>query len=197
MRELLADLPVELVRVSDVTGAPFVVVEDGDTFEQNAILKASAACHATGYTALADDSGLEVDALSGRPGVRSARFAHEQANDAENNSALLEALERVDDIHRTARFRCVLAIVTPASQVPLLAFGSCEGHIARHALGTGGFGYDPLFRVKSCNDRSMAELAPDEKNRVSHRAEAAAHLRPQLRELILGMASELVQADDE
>jgi XTP/dITP diphosphohydrolase len=188
---LLADLPIEWLKVSDLTDVPFLVEEDGETFEQNAIVKALAACRATGYGALADDSGLEVDALSGRPGVRSARFAHEHASDAENNVALLKALSAVEDADRTARFRCALAVVTPFDEVQLLAHGCCEGRIDRHSLGQGGFGYDPLFRVKSCNDRSMAELTPEEKNRVSHRGQAVEQLRPLLNDLILRLANQL------
>src|ERR1700690_997835 len=138
-RELLADLPIEWLKASEAMDVPFHVVEDGDTFEQNAILKARAGCVATGYTAVADDSGLEVDALSGRPGVRSARYAHEHANDNENNSALLAALAEVKDVDRTARFRCALAVVTPFGHEPLLAFGSCEGRIAQQPRGQGGF----------------------------------------------------------
>src|ERR1039457_4411890 len=144
-RELLADLPIEWLKASEVMGAPFHFIEDGDTFEHNAILKARAACVATGYVAIADDSGLQVDALFGRPGVRSARYAHEHANDDENNLALLAALAEVKNADRTARFCCALAVVTPFGHDPLLAFGSCEGRIAKQLRGQGGFGYDPLF----------------------------------------------------
>jgi XTP/dITP diphosphohydrolase len=190
-RELLADLPVEWLRTSDVTAKPFHVIENGDTFEDNALLKARAACVATGYAAVADDSGLEVDALSGRPGVRSARYAHEHATDSENNSALLAALASVKDAERTARFRCALAVVTPFGHNPILAFGSCEGRIAQQPRGQGGFGYDPLFLIESCDDRSMAELGSIEKNRVSHRGRAVSNLRPRLMELIATMVGQL------
>jgi XTP/dITP diphosphohydrolase len=172
-------------------GAPFHVIEDGDTFEHNAILKARAACVATGYVAIADDSGLQVDALLGRPGVRSARYAHEHANDDENNVALLAALAEVKNADRAARFRCALAVVTPFGHDPLLAFGSCEGRIAKQLRGRGGFGYDPLFLVKNCDDRSMAELEPLEKNRVSHRGQAVNNLRPRLIELVASMVRQL------
>ena len=190
-RELLADLPIEWLRTSDVMDAPLHVIENGDTFEQNAILKARAACVATGYAAVADDSGLEVDALSGRPGVRSARYAHELADDNENNLALLAALAEVKDADRAARFRCALALVTPFEYDPLLAFGTCEGRIARQPRGQGGFGYDPLFLVNSCSDRSMAELEAFEKNRVSHRGQAVNNLRPRLIQLIASMVRQL------
>lgn len=194
LRELLGDLALEWLRVSDVMGARFSVVENGRTFEENALLKAEAACRATGFIALADDSGLEVDALGGRPGVRSARFAHEHASDQENNAALLHALKDVSDPNRTARFRCALALVTPYGTAPLLATGSCEGRIAREPHGLGGFGYDPLFRVVACDHRSMADLTPEEKNRVSHRGEAVRALRPSLNELMLGLVAQLHHA---
>jgi XTP/dITP diphosphohydrolase len=191
LQQLLSDLPLQWLRISDITGASFSVVEDGQTFEANAILKAEAACRATGFMALADDSGLEVDALAGHPGVRSARFAHEHASDEENNTALLRALHGVDERQRTARFRCVLVLVTPYGGSPLLAVGSCEGSIARQPHGQGGFGYDPLFLVKGCDGRTMADLAPQEKNRLSHRAQAVRNLRPLLNELILNSIAQL------
>ena len=191
LRELLADLALDWLRVSDVTGTRFSVVEDGRTFEENAVLKAEAACRATGFIALADDSGLEVDALGGRPGVYSARFAHEGASDQENNATLLHALRDVNDPDRTARFRCVLALATPYGTAPLVATGSCEGRIAREPRGLGGFGYDPLFRVAACEHRSMADLTPEEKNRVSHRGEAVRALRPALNELLRSLVAEL------
>jgi XTP/dITP diphosphohydrolase len=113
LRALLGDLPVQLLSVTDVLGENLAIVEDGVTFEANAAVKARAVCQATGLYALADDSGLEVDALGGRPGVRSARFAHERATDAENNAALLRELEDVPDASRAAKFRCVLALASP------------------------------------------------------------------------------------
>ncbi len=190
-RSLLADLPVEWLRTADLMATPFHVVENGETFEENAILKARAACVATGYAAVADDSGLEVDALSGRPGVRSARYAHEHASDNENNAALLAALAGVNDADRTARFRCALAVVTPFGNGPIVAFGSCEGRIAQQPRGQGGFGYDPLFLVGAYDNRSMAELESLEKNRVSHRGQAVNNLRPLLMDLLAGMAGQL------
>ena len=140
---------------------------------------------------LADDSGLEVDALGGRPGVRSARFAGEGATDGENNAALLDALGTVDrafagetETPTTARFRCVIALVDPWSTgEPILAEGRCEGHVLREPRGSGGFGYDPLFLVEG-SERTMAELTLEEKNRVSHRAKALVALRPTLVALI-------------
>jgi XTP/dITP diphosphohydrolase len=183
---LAADLRVEIIGLSDALPEPLSIVEDGDTFEANAIHKARVVAEAAVMLTLADDSGLEVDALGGRPGVRSARFAHERATDAENNAALLAALADVEEQHRTARFRCVLALVdpwAPAGTEPIIASGSCEGTIAREPRGTGGFGYDPLFIVRGMG-RTMAELSDVEKNSLSHRALALTALRPALAALL-------------
>lgn len=185
LRALLSDLPIQFVSVSEVLGETPSIVEDGATFEANALIKARWVSRATGSLALADDSGLEVAALGGRPGVRSARFAHERATDAENNAALLRELEDVEESERGARFRCVLALVSPwqASDVQVTE-GSCEGSIARAPRGNGGFGYDPLFVVAGQAGRSMAELSDDEKNSVSHRARAVQSLRGVLLKLL-------------
>ena len=187
LRAIFAHLPVELVAMNDALPRPLHIVEDGATFEANARKKGEAVASATTLLTLADDSGLEVDALGGRPGVRSARFAHEKATDAENNAALLSALAEVDDPQRTARFRCVLALFdpwAPEGASPIFAEGACEGRIAREGRGTGGFGYDPLFLVDECDGRAMAELADDEKNRVSHRGRAAIALLPKLAAIV-------------
>jgi len=180
LRELLSDLPVQILSAREALGHTLEVIEDGATFQDNAILKARAVCKATRLTALADDSGLEVMALGGRPGVRSARFAHERATDAENNAALLRELEEVGEVERSARFRCVLALVTPWDDVARTVEGACEGHILRAPRGSGGFGYDPLFVVDGQNGRAMAELSDQEKNSVSHRACAVRALKPLL-----------------
>ena len=181
LQALFADLPVQLLSVTDVLGEPLSVSEDGLTFEQNAATKARAVCAATRMLALADDSGLEVDALGGRPGVRSARYANERATDAENNAALLRELEDVQARSRAARFRCVLALVSPWKEGDVqVAEGTCEGEIARAPRGSGGFGYDPLFIVPAFDGRAMAELTEDEKNSISHRARAALALKPLL-----------------
>lgn len=184
LRLLLADLPVHVLSVRDALGASLDVVEDGETFRDNALIKARAVCRATHMVSLADDSGLEVDALGGRPGVRSARFAHEHATDAENNAKLLLELEAVPDAQRSARFRCVLALVTPSNDTPSTVDGVCEGNIAREPRGSGGFGYDPLFIVAGEGGRTLAELSEEEKNRVSHRGKAMRALRPLLVELV-------------
>jgi XTP/dITP diphosphohydrolase len=178
LRQLLSDLPIELVSMRDVLGDDFSVPEDGVSFEENAVTKANAVCHAAHIPALADDSGLEVDALGGRPGVRSARFAHDRATDAENNAALLRELEEIDEPQRAARFRCVLALASPWDAEPSTVEGRCDGRIARTPRGSGGFGYDPLFLLE--DGRAMAELSEAEKNAISHRARAVRALRPLL-----------------
>jgi XTP/dITP diphosphohydrolase len=185
-RSLLSDLPLEVVGVSDVLFDKPSIVEGSDSFEENATKKATTIAEAATMLTLADDSGLEVDALGGRPGVRSARFAHDRATDAENNAALLLALAEVEEEHRQARFRCVLSLVDPwavPGVPPTIAEGTCEGSIAREPRGAGGFGYDPLFIVKG-RDKTMAELRDEEKNTISHRALAVAVLRPQLATLL-------------
>jgi XTP/dITP diphosphohydrolase len=185
LRHLLAGLNVELLSLQDVSKKPIVVVEDGDTFEANAIKKAREVAAFTMMLTLADDSGLEVEALGGAPGVRSARFAGERATDAENNAALLAALDLVDGdaaLARTqdykARFRCVLALVDPFVRdgEPFVVEGTCTGKITRTPRGSGGFGYDPLFLVDG-TDKTMAELTEEEKNTLSHRARAVQALR--------------------
>ncbi len=186
LRALLGDLPIELVSLEAALPGRPQAIEDGATFLDNARIKARAACSATMMVTLAEDAGLEVDALGGRPGVRSARFAGEGATDAENNAALLKALEEVEDDQRTARFRCVMVLIDPWSEGDRargLVEGACEGTIARQPRGGGGFGYDPLFVVTGFG-RTMAELGEEEKNRHSHRAKAAAALRPALEDLL-------------
>lgn len=150
-------------------------VEDGETFEQNALKKAREAALFTGLPALADDSGLVVDALGGRPGVYSARFAGEGAGDAANNSKLLNELQSVSPEQRQAAFICVMAFVTPQGDEQLFS-GRVEGSILSAGTGSGGFGYDPLFLVDGF-DKTMAELTIDEKNRISHRGEALKKLK--------------------
>ena len=186
VRALLSDLPLDVVALGDALPELGPIREDGATFAENALLKARAASTAATMLTLADDSGLEVDALGGRPGVRSARYAKEGATDAENNATLLSALDEVDEAQRSARFRCAVALVDPWAESDareLVVHGCCEGAIARHPRGSGGFGYDPLFLVAGLG-RTMAELDEAEKNTVSHRASALAKLRPTLARLV-------------
>ena len=150
------------------------VAETGETMEQNARIKAEAALLRTGRPGLGDDSGLEVAALHGRPGVRSARYAGEQASDADNVARLLQELRGVSGRRRGARFCCVLALCWPGEPVRTFQ-GVCRGWILETPRGTGGFGYDPVFLVPELG-KSFAELSPEEKNRLSHRGRAAALL---------------------
>lgn len=153
--------------------------ETGLSFVENAILKARHAARVSGLPALADDSGLAVDALGGAPGIYSARYAGGQG-DAANNAKLLEALKDVPDAERSAQFVCVLALVRHAEDpLPILCEGLWHGRILHAPRGEHGFGYDPLFWVPECN-RASAELAPAEKNRLSHRARAMALLKQRL-----------------
>lgn len=168
---LLRPVPgVELCTIDDL--APGAELrEDGVTFHANALAKAHQAAAATGLAALADDSGLEVDALDGAPGVYSARYAGEPSDDARNNAKLLDALRGVPPARRRAQFRCVAAFVDPAANIETFREGKCLGEILDAPRGTDGFGYDPLFVIPSLG-RTMAELPLDEKNRLSHRAAA-------------------------
>lgn len=195
LRMMLGELPVEVVAVSDVVPAFAPPLEDGETFEANAFKKARAVAEATQMVTIADDSGLVVDALGGRPGVRSARFAREGASDSENNAALLEALSEVEEAHRSARFRCVIAMVDPFADLdkPIFAEGRCEGRIASGPRGESGFGYDPLFVVTGL-DRTYAELSHDEKNKLSHRGKAVAALRPHVEALVAARIDEARRA---
>jgi XTP/dITP diphosphohydrolase len=188
-RALLAGLPVRVHTMDEACAKKPTIVEDGATFADNALIKARAVARASMMLTLADDSGLEVDALNGAPGTRSARYAHERATDAENNAALLAALAELPDSVAakplTARFRCVLAVIDPYTNdgEPIVVEGKCEGTLTRTPRGTFGFGYDPLFVVDG-RDRTMAELSEAEKNVLSHRARAFASLRPVLERLI-------------
>lgn len=183
LREMLGGLPVRLFSLADWPQIP-AIPETGSTFRENALLKAHAVARETGLTALADDSGLEVDYLGGAPGVFSARFAGEPADDLRNNQKLLDLLRGVPSDKRTARFRCVLAVVTPAKR-EYVTEGECRGVILEAPRGSGGFGYDPLFLVPEYG-QTMAELPLEVKNRISHRGRA-------LRQAICILA-ELVQS---
>ncbi|NRD50463.1 RdgB/HAM1 family non-canonical purine NTP pyrophosphatase [Corallococcus exiguus] len=176
LRALVGD-SVEVVSLKDLPPVP-EPVEDGATFEENAVKKAREYSEATGLPALADDSGLCVDALDGQPGVLSARYA--PGDDKARYEKLLTELADVPDEKRTASFRCALALVTGKGDEARVEVGRCEGVILRAPKGTNGFGYDPMFQVEGEGGRSMAELAPEEKSRVSHRARAFQLMRRHL-----------------
>ena len=178
---LLADLrPLKILTLDDVHVPD--VHEDGATFAENAAKKAREVSLATGLAALADDSGLEVDALSGAPGVHSARYAGDERDDKRNNDKLIAALREIADESRGARFRSVLALADsrgPLGDDMLLAEGSCEGRILRERRGERGFGYDPLFHIEALGV-TFAELALTEKSKISHRAQAMAAMKPKI-----------------
>ncbi len=182
--ELLVDLPgaVEITFPAR-EGLTMEVEESEDTFEGNARIKALAYAQASGLVSLADDSGLEVDALDGAPGVHSARYAGPGATDVSRYRKLLDALAHVPAGQRTARFRCVVALALPDGTIHT-AEGTCEGEIGFAPKGEHGFGYDPVFVVEGQGGRTMAELDPDLKNQISHRARALAAIQPVLRRLI-------------
>lgn len=174
----LAD--VKFLTLQDFPPMP-EIEEDGATFEENALKKARAVARHCNCVALADDSGLEVDALNGLPGIKSARFAGEGATDAENNGRLVELMQSVPAGKRGARFVCVLALADPSGEEKVVR-GECEGRILESPRGTGGFGYDPLFFYPPLG-KTFAELLPEEKNRVSHRARALERLSPHIYEI--------------
>ncbi len=176
---ILKDFNLEVLSIKDVGLEGLEVTEDGSTFEENALIKARAVMEKTGKLAIADDSGLEVDILNGRPGIYSARFAGENATDDQNNERLLELLEGVPLHNRTARFVCSMAAVFPDGEIIVLR-GECPGIIAFEPRGKEGFAYDPLFIVKEC-DKTFAELGEEGKNKVSHRALALRKLKEKLR----------------
>ena len=174
LRSLLQELPYKLVTPSEV-GISTEVEETGSSLEENARLKASLSAARSGLMALADDSGLEVDALGGKPGVLSARYAGKNASDTDLLNYLLSQLEEVPWEERQARFRCVIAIAMPDGQVKLIS-GECQGIITLEPKGERGFGYDPIFYLPQLG-KTMAELPLAVKNRVSHRGKAAAKAR--------------------
>jgi XTP/dITP diphosphohydrolase len=179
---LLAEVPGLELETMAALPEPIDVVEDRDTFRGNALKKAMEIATVAGMPCLADDSGLEVDALRGRPGVYSARYAGEGSTDSENNAKLLDELSGIADDERTARFQCAIVIVDQSGRELAMAEGACEGRIGSEPRGSHGFGYDPLF-VPEGYAQTMAELGPETKNEISHRAKAAAKLVPILREL--------------
>jgi XTP/dITP diphosphohydrolase len=173
MQAILGD-KIELVTLDAAGCGDIEIIEDGDTFEANAIKKAVTVMRATGLPSIADDSGLCVDALDGAPGVYTARFAGEGASDDQNISKLLNALDGVETAKRTARFVCVIAVAYPDRE-PVTFRGECEGYILTEKRGENGFGYDPVFFVEKFG-KSMAELPAEVKNSISHRSCALAKL---------------------
>lgn len=178
---LLSELVIEVTWLNK-EGVDTVIEETGNSFYENAVLKAKGYSKVTGLTTLADDSGLEVDALGGQPGVRSARFAGIEASDDDRNQRILHALKDVPWEKRTARFKAVVAFFTPDEKL-ITGEGILEGFIARELVGEHGFGYDPLLYLPEF-EKTVAELPLEVKNKISHRARAIKAIIPDLTQLI-------------
>lgn len=181
---LLSDLGITIRTLDEFPDAPDVI-EDGDTCEANAVKKARAIAEFTGLPSVADDTGLEVDALGGRPGIYAARYAGEDATYDDNCRKLLQEMTGVPSERRTARFLTVAAIALPSDGIRV-AQGTLDGVIAEEPSGTLGFGYDPVFFIPELG-KTLAQLSPDQKNRISHRAKAFTQAKDLLREMEFGM----------
>ncbi len=187
-KEMVKDLPVEIKSVGDFGTIP-ECIEDGETFEDNAYKKALHTAKILGLPAIADDSGLEVDALDGAPGVYSARYAGENATDMENCEKLLKEMDGQEN--RKARFQCVLSIAVPSG--PALTYeGTCEGTILTEKQGDSGFGYDPLFYYEPFG-KSFAKCGMEEKNKVSHRGKALAELKSEFDKVVIWLNQRLAE----
>lgn len=182
IREILSSLSLKLVSMGDFFQTSVEIDETGSTFTENALIKADWVFEKSGLWALADDSGLEVDCLNGKPGVYSARFAGENAGPTDNNRKLLEQMQNVPAENRTARFRCVMILKTGPNSY-LQSEGVCEGRIGFEPVGTQGFGYDPLF-IPDGFDRTFAQLSSFEKHQLSHRGKALKILMEKLNAIL-------------
>lgn len=180
IKAVLKGLDLKILTLKDFPNIP-EIIEDGETFKENAVKKARGIAGFTGRIALADDSGLEVLALNNAPGVYSARFAGEKASDSANNKKLLTLLKGLPFERRKARFVCVIAIAGPNGRV-YTTEGELKGLITLRSAGRGGFGYDPLFFLPECK-KTVAQLTPEEKNRISHRAKALRKAKKILRDI--------------
>lgn len=181
LERILAPLGVQVLTAEEAGVELTDVEETGETFEENAVLKAESGCRESGMPCVADDSGLEVDALHGAPGVYSARYAGEHGNDDKNMAKLLDALKDTPDEQRTARFVCTACCIFPDG-TKLITRGECPGIIAHERAGVGGFGYDPVFVPTEADGRSMASLTDGEKDAISHRRRALEKLAQVLAE---------------
>lgn len=186
IRDLLEGFPVEIKNLDDF-GTLSEIEEDGDTFDDNAFKKASFTAKALGLPAMADDSGLEVEALGGAPGVRSARYTGPNATDQDNNAKLLKEMHGKDN--RAAAFMCVISVAVP-SGVALTYEGRCEGMIAQTPAGNQGFGYDPVFYYPPLK-KTFAQLTVEEKNRVSHRGKALAEMKEEFDKVLAWVRQQL------
>jgi XTP/dITP diphosphohydrolase len=183
IRQILAPLGLRILSLQDFPEVP-EILEDGQTFAENAIKKATTVARRTGRMAIADDSGLAVDALEGRPGVLSSRYAGEGATDPDRYHKLLQEMAGVPPVQRAAAFICAMAVASPEGKLEFVE-GECRGEIASSPRGTQGFGYDPVFFIPELG-RTMAEVEPEVKNRISHRARALEKLKQVLPTFIKG-----------
>ena len=181
MAEILRDTGLEILTLADFPGVDAEVEETGSTYRENAELKAVAAAQATDQVCIADDAGLEIDALDGQPGLYSRRFLGEETPFDEKMDWILQTLKDIPDDRRGCRFNCAVAIATPDGRL-FHCTGICEGQVAREKRGEYGFGYDPIFYLPEL-EKHMAELKPEEKRRVSHRGKALGCAIPILKEL--------------
>lgn len=179
IREILSDLDAEILSMKEA-GIQADIVEDGKTFEENAVIKATAISKLTGEIVLADDSGLEIDWLGGEPGIYSARYMGHETSYREKNANLISRLDGVPKEKRTARFVCAIAAALPDGN-SLVTRGTIEGYIGWEECGSNGFGYDPIFYLYE-NDKSTAELSAEEKNAISHRGKALCQMKKMLEE---------------
>ncbi len=175
MEAITKKFGMEIISQKEVGLGAVDIVEDGDSFEENSAIKAKTICRMTGKPAIADDSGLAVDVLNGAPGIYSARYAGEDADDSKNNAKLLNALREVPAAERTGKYVSVITIVFPDGRT-LVARGECTGKLLFAPRGEGGFGYDPLF-VPDGSDKTFAQMTEEEKNKISHRAKALSRLK--------------------
>ncbi len=180
--EILQDLAIEWLSLNDV-GVVQDVAETGSTFRENSVLKARAYAAETGLLTLADDSGLEVDALAGAPGVYTARYGGERLTAVQRYQKLLNDIKNVPEPRRTARFRCVIVLAAPDGTILGESEGVCEGRIALEPVGDHGFGYDPVFYLPQFS-KTMAQLPAAQKHQISHRGQAVQAIVPRLRELL-------------
>lgn len=187
IEEILSTMQMKAISREDAGVPDFDVEETGKTFEENAFIKARAICEASGKITIADDSGLEVDFLSGRPGVYSARYGGPEQDDGKNNAKLLRELKDVPFENRTARFVCCIVMVYPDGD-RVSVRGECKGHILEQIQGNSGFGYDPLF-LPDGQSETFAQMSKEEKNRISHRAGALGKLKAKLEERDLNTPS--------
>ena len=181
MAEILGSMDFELLTLADFPGVDTDVEETGSTFAENAEIKARAAVSATGHVCIADDGGLVIDALGGKPGLYSKRFMGEDTSFPEKMHGILELMKSFPDEKRTCRFQCAVCIALPDGQI-FQVEGRCEGGVAHELRGEFGFGYDPLIYIPTAG-KHMAELTPDEKHKVSHRGKALAAARPVLEQI--------------